>query len=351
MRATRINELDVLRFLAALAVVFFHYTFRGYAADDLSVMPYAWLAPFSKYGYLGVDLFFMISGFVILMSAAGGSLRDFAVSRVVRLYPAFWACCTITAALTMAIGGARFHVAPGQYLVNLTMVSEFVGVPSIDGSYWSLFVELKFYALVALVLLAGKIDQALPLMVCWLAAAITLEVFPSYTVAYFLVADYAAYFIAGAICFLIWSHGVSRSNTSILALCWCLALWQSLQRAAITANSLHTQLDPLVVAAVVTGCFTIMLLVALRRTGAWGRSSSVLAGALTYPLYLLHQQIGFMLVNLAYPRVNPHIVLWVTLLLVLGMAYAVHALVEKRCAPLLRQALRRRTDAVQEQAS
>jgi peptidoglycan/LPS O-acetylase OafA/YrhL len=347
MRGARINELDLLRFLAALAVVFFHYTFRGYAADGLSMMPYPWLAPLSKYGYLGVDLFFIISGFVILMTAAGGSLRGFVVSRVVRLYPAFWACCTITAALTVAMGGAHFHASLGQYLVNMTMFSEFARVPSIDGSYWSLFVELKFYALVAAVLLAGRIHQVLGLMVCWLLASIVLEIVPSYTASYFLVADYSAYFIAGATCFLIWSQGVSRSKTAILAVCWCLAILQALHRAAATGASLHARLDPFVVAAVITSFFAIIVLVSLRRTGAWGRNRCVLAGALTYPLYLLHQNIGFMIFNAAYPRINPHILLWGTLLMVLGMAFAVHELVEQRCAPRLKNALSRRIGAVQ----
>ena len=75
MQTRRVNEIDLLRFVAALAVVFFHYAFRGYAADDRSIMPYPLLAPIAKYGYLGVELFFLISGFVILMTASRGSLR------------------------------------------------------------------------------------------------------------------------------------------------------------------------------------------------------------------------------------------------------------------------------------
>lgn len=350
MRGARVNELDLLRFLAALSVVFFHYTFRGYAADGLSVMPYPLLAPFAKYGYLGVDLFFIISGFVILMTAANGSLQGFIVSRVVRLYPAFWACCTITAALTLAMGGGRFHASLGQYLVNMTMLSEFAGVPSIDGSYWSLFVELKFYVLVAIVLLAGRIHRAPALMAGWLLVSVFLEIAPSYTASYFLVADYSAYFIAGATCFRIWSKGNSRSKMAMLGLCWCLAIWQSFHRAAATAKNLHTELDPFVVAAIVTGFFAIILLVSLRRTGAWGRSKCVLAGALTYPLYLLHQNVGFMLFNAAYPRINPHIVLWGTLLIVLGMAFAVHAWVENRFALRLKNALTRRLSALRRRA-
>ena len=91
MSKTRVNEIDLLRFFAALAVAFYHYAFRGYAANNLSIMPYPLLEPIAKYGFLGVELFFMISGFVILMTAASGSLKGFIVSRIVRLYPAVWA--------------------------------------------------------------------------------------------------------------------------------------------------------------------------------------------------------------------------------------------------------------------
>lgn len=54
MQSKRVNEIDLLRFLAALVVVFFHYSFRGTAADDRTIMAYPLLAPVAKYGYLGV---------------------------------------------------------------------------------------------------------------------------------------------------------------------------------------------------------------------------------------------------------------------------------------------------------
>lgn len=131
---SRVNEIDLLRFLAALSVVFFHYSFRGYAADGLSRMPYPFLAPFTKYGYLGVELFFMISGFVILMTVASGSLRTFIISRFTRLYPAFLACCTITFIVTILIGAPKFSASLRQYIINMTMLGKFVGIPSIDGN-------------------------------------------------------------------------------------------------------------------------------------------------------------------------------------------------------------------------
>jgi len=121
----------------------------------------------------------MISGFVILMTAANGSFLGFAVSRVVRLYPAFWVCCTITFLFTVFLGGERYSATLGQYLVNMTMLSDFLGVEPIDGVYWSLFVEIRFYILVALVLIIGRIHQVQALLVVWLLASAALEFFLS----------------------------------------------------------------------------------------------------------------------------------------------------------------------------
>ncbi|MFD6812242.1 acyltransferase family protein, partial [Streptomyces anthocyanicus] len=87
----RLYVLDGLRLGAALMVVAFHYTALGAEAWDRpawTVFPE--VSRFTSYGYLGVQLFFVISGFVICMSAWGRPLKAFFVSRVIRLYPAYW---------------------------------------------------------------------------------------------------------------------------------------------------------------------------------------------------------------------------------------------------------------------
>ena len=337
----RVNEIDLLRLIAALAVVFFHYAFRGYAADGMSVMPYPWLAPAAKYGFLGVQLFFMISGFVILMTAANGNLKSFAVSRVVRLYPAFWACCSLTFVMILLIGAPPFGATLKQYLLNMTMLSGFVGVPSIDGVYWSLFIEMKFYALVALVLLLGKIDRAEWFLLGWLLLSFVLEAWPNARLRYWLIIDYSAYFIAGAFCYLIWSKGVSMLRLLVLLLCWVLAGWQTVKGLGDFTRHFNQEISPLLTMLIVSLCFAVMLLVALRKTGAIGLRRWQLAGALTYPLYLLHQNIGFMLFNRAYPAINPHLLLWGTVALMLLLAYGVNRLVERPLAPRMKATLSR----------
>jgi peptidoglycan/LPS O-acetylase OafA/YrhL len=281
------------------------------------------------------------------MTAGGGGLRRFVISRMVRLYPAFWACCTITFLVILAIGGSRFSASTSQYLVNLTMLSEFVGVDSIDGAYWSLFVELRFYALVAVVLAIGRIHQAQGFLVFWLAASIALEIVPNGKLRFILLADYSAYFIAGATCYLIWSKGMSWTRAGLIVLAWALAVVQAVKALPGFESQYATPISGYVVGAIITAFFVAMLLVALKRTGFWGRNRWMLAGVLTYPLYLLHQNIGFMIFNVGYPAVNPHVLLWGTFAGMLAAAYAVHALVEKRVSRPMKNGMNKALDAMQ----
>jgi peptidoglycan/LPS O-acetylase OafA/YrhL len=345
-KSLRISEIDLLRFLAAMAVVLFHYAFRGYAADDLSVMNYPLLAPLAKYGYLGVDLFFMISGFVILMTAENASLKHFLISRVVRLYPAFWACCTITFLTILAIGGDRFTASWHQYLVNMFMLGGRFDLDAIDGSYWSLGVEVRFYLLVVIMLLLGKIHRVQPMLFVWVIGTVLVDLFPSIRMHGFLVIDYSGFFVAGAAFFLIWLHGLSAWRVALVLASWGLSLYQVLSVLPEFEDHYGTSMSRVVVAGIVSAFFVILLLVALRRTGAWGRRKWLWFGALSYPLYLIHQGVGFMIFNIAYPTINRHVLFWGTILVCVGIAYAVHVGVERRLAPVLKRSLIRSADAL-----
>lgn len=346
MKTERVNEIDLLRFVAALMVVFYHYAFRGHAADGFSPMPYPLLAPLAVYGYLGVMLFFIISGFVILMTASRGSLRRFVVSRVVRLYPAFWFCCTATFVGILTLGAPRFTATFRQYLVNMTLLSELARVEPIDGVYWSLFVEIRFYVLVALLLMVRRIHQMQAFLVFWLLASVALVEHPVGKLGYVLITDWSAYFIGGAAMYLVWSQGMTWLRGGLIAGSWVLAVSQAVAQVPHLQQRYHMGVEAVPIAVIVTSFFAVMLLVALRWTGSFGRRQWLTVGALTYPLYLLHQVLGYQVFRHLYPRVNAHVLLWGTIAAMLALAWTVHVQVERRCAGPMKAVLNRWLDAV-----
>ena len=335
----RVSELDLLRFAAAMMVVFFHYAFRGYAADNLSPVAYPELASLAQYGYLGVQLFFMISGFVILMTASSGDLRKFVISRATRLFPAFWFACTLTFLVILMFGEPQFSATLKQYLINLTMLAEFVDVPLIDGVYWTLTIELKFYAMIALVLALGRINSIEKILMVWLAATLVLDVIPSSRLSGAIIAGQAQFFVAGAVCFLIYHHGASLPRVLTLVACWAIAVYRELAGLHWFLQTYHSQLNPIVVATLISLFFAIMTLVAFRRTGFVGRRNWIAMGALTYPLYLIHQNIGFIIFQRTNGQVNRYLLLLMIIVAMLMLAFFVHAFVEKKLARVLKRLL------------
>lgn len=139
----RFEELDSLRGFAALSVVFFHFTMGRESAD--------WGF---RLGTAGVDLFFMISGFVILLSLEHiKKTGHFVINRISRLYPTYWASVTLTFAVIVlySLYNMDFSkVSIIQYLGNLTMFQYYLGIQNIDGPYWTLIIEMLFYIFMAI---------------------------------------------------------------------------------------------------------------------------------------------------------------------------------------------------------
>ncbi|MDF9815190.1 peptidoglycan/LPS O-acetylase OafA/YrhL [Streptomyces sp. SPB162] len=102
-RRGRLRALDGLRLVAALMVCFYHYAGRGGDAwkawGQTPALVFPELSKVAVYGPLGVQIFFVISGFVICMSGWGRTLKSFAVSRATRLYPAYWAAVLLVTAV------------------------------------------------------------------------------------------------------------------------------------------------------------------------------------------------------------------------------------------------------------
>jgi peptidoglycan/LPS O-acetylase OafA/YrhL len=352
----RYYEIDLLRFIAALAVVFFHYTYRGYHGNHLSPVEYPALGEVFKYGYLGVQLFFMISGYVVLLSAQGKTLGQFFTSRVMRLYPAYWVACTLCFVVVRLFGPA-VHT-PGwsvfldasikSYLYSMSMLQSFFGVRDLDGVYWTLGVEISFYFLVALLIAFRWMKHLLLVLSVWLAyCALASTVLSDNAFSVLLFPQHAPFFIAGMVFYLLQTRQAAPWRLYVLLTAsYVLSLKCAFVTAAANTASYQQVFSPLVAVTILTCCFGLFLLIIYRKINLGHAKWLGWAGALTYPLYLLHHNIGFVLYQHLGGRVEKYTLLMGIVLLMLVAAYALHQLVEKRFSKPLGQLVARQLTAL-----
>ncbi|MDK2122902.1 acyltransferase family protein [Parachitinimonas caeni] len=323
-RLTRLYELDLLRLLAAAAVLLFHYGFRGYIADDLCRMPTPTLGLVARYGYLGVELFFLISGFVILLSAEGRNATEFVKARALRLFPALWLACSLTAATAWLLSDARFTPTLGDYFANMALLAGFIGRPLVDGSYWSLYVEIVFYAAIAAAIALRQLGQIELWLILWLALACLIDLFPFGNAGFKALFNYAPYFVGGCVAYRRYSLGTSPLRQGLFVASWVLASAHALRDAAYLSERYAVRFEPLVVTSLIAVFFGGFWLLARHRTTAWRQPRWAIWGALTYPLYLIHQHIGYMLFNRLYPAWPSWLLVSSCSALVLALAWLIH---------------------------
>jgi peptidoglycan/LPS O-acetylase OafA/YrhL len=340
---TRLHALDGLRLLCALAVAGYHYAcswrIDGFSPPE-QLLPYA--SHVLIYGFLGVEVFFLISGFVIGMSAFDRTPRQFAAARIARLYPAFWACVLITAAvvtvLPVTTGVPVSGVPTGrQILVNLTMLAEPAGMPLVDTVYWTLWIELRFYLMFALLVAWGLTYRRVAgFATGWLILAQAAPLLPEWTEPV-IMPGFAPYFAVGVALCLMRRFGPTVWLWALVIGGWLLMLPRLLERTAGLNPGFPVPAAPSLV--VVTLTIVALTLIALGRTDRWNVPSLAVAGALTYPFYLLHQRIGYSLIRTGHERTE--LPVWLLLsaavAIVLAAAWLVHRLVERPLAPRLRR--------------
>ncbi len=314
----RIPGLDVLRGLAAAAVVAFHFTTRFGIVFGHPVAP-RFLVPWGQHG---VEVFFVVSGFAIGLSLESTSTAyDFLVSRALRLYPTFWAALAVTFAVVGVFGLPDRAVSPLDALLNLTMIPASLGAHAVDAVYWTLERELRFYGFVLLILALGLRRYAVHALL--LAVAVQTVDAVSHRVPH-LVADllnvhWAHLFACGAL--LARSRRAPSWKTAgLLALC--------------IASSRLVGKVPFAYGAVAVA---LVWLATRPFIGARARPL-IFLGKISYPLYLVHQYVGYVVMRVLYAHgAPPSVAILSACAVALALATALHVLVEEPCLALLRR--------------
>ncbi|MBC7981702.1 acyltransferase [Candidatus Parcubacteria bacterium] len=331
----KIGSINTLRFIAAAFVVFYHYAFAFYYRD-LSYVDLPFFRYIFQYGYLGVDLFFIISGFVISLSAENRNAYNFFKSRVGRLYPVFWISAIITT-LFILFGGHLIYseMSWSRFLTNMTMIPSFFNADPLDGTYWTLLLEMKFYFIILLLILFKQFKRiekfAIPLAVIMLAVSVFR---PD------LAADsqwiWVPNFIAGVLFYKIYKEGLT--NTRIFALCTTLisSLVFALKRIPYLSEGYGIAFKPSVISLYILFFYLIFLLISLNKFKIPNNRFVNILGLLTYPVYLLHHQIGKILFTYADIQNIPLYVSFTCMILFIGvLSFAVHHIFESRGRKIL----------------
>lgn len=330
--------LDLVRFGSAVLVMLLHlgwlpwvssglmdWTQADGAADPLDPL---------RAGFVGVQIFFVLSGLVIANSLSGGSTPGtFLRSRILRLVPGAFVCASISALVALAAREAPFAEIAVAWFASAT-VWPFGGW--IEPVYWTLAIEIIFYGLIWLWLLSG---QRVPLIVIILALqilstifllswAVDSEFFDRGTSRRFLL-RHGCFFAAGMLMWM-WAGPLRNRFTAtalLLALAACFI--QILLRTGESAGWREPYLLvlPLLLFAVAIGA----IFWALR----WSGESRLLRmlGLATYPLYLVHMPVGGIAVRFAVANGWAY---WPSLILALTVSIAAALVISSLLEPRVR---------------
>lgn len=327
----RYPALDALRGVAVLMVVYDHlFAVAGERNAGGAFPPVPWIREWvstplgiiQDFGWFGVCLFFLISGFVITHSARRENVRTFAVRRIFRILPPLALAVVLVAISDQLLGPQRPWL---DYLYGVTLAGYFT-VPQIVvlGVAWTLVIEVIFYVLMAFVspLLKGT-KAAFGLAVATVLPWLVIVFARNFGDSFFLFAASVAYLpvlLIGSAIYLAKTRIVGALPAGLLIAANCGVFMLGLR-------SIHTAFLPLNNSYLLSAVYAAaVFLLCLDRTAPRWLS---FIGDISYSLYLLHGTIGFLVVQVAVQgglgRASPIIAAIVSI----GASYAMYRCVER----------------------
>ncbi|MDG4890233.1 acyltransferase [Mesorhizobium sp. M1A.F.Ca.IN.022.07.1.1] len=314
---TTFGGVDILRFFAAVMVMFYHYGFwvwafpDGVSARSTGGIPAHPEMAFVGSGWVGVQVFFVISGFVIAFSAENSTPLKFFEARVRRLAPAVWVCAPISAIVLLMVGLSW----PTDAVVRLARTALFVPFePWVDSIYWTLGIEIAFYAIVWTLLRFGRFDlmEAVAVIIGLLSTLFWCLYFAfgwtDLAEARWLqltLVHHGAFFAVGVLIWLMRFKAVTAARLCFSALFLAggaLQIVSSVDVHSIKVEAAMPYAPPIIIflAAVALMAWSLRLNLSW---GGWRR-----IGLMTYPLYLIHDVVGAALLGVLIRAGVPYLV-------------------------------------------
>lgn len=322
--ARRNIYIDLFRSISVFLVVLFHYTYR-YTTLFPDERNWGLVFPHGSYAVLS---FFLLSGYFAVNNYEKMNAMEYGIKRFFRLFPSYWFSIIIVFPLTTLFLPSR-AVGIRDFLLNFTMCQTLFGAEHVDGAYWTLLCELFFYIVIFLLCLIHK-KRALPyVIITYSLSLVFLNIIPSSGTIIVLrkINDmlYLYCFMVGAIISLIEQKYVkSKVIVNLLIGSAVLLLLQQ-----FISHDVLSGLYMMISTAVLVLCII-----------TWKRKPIIMGNPITkiirfiasvsYPVYLIHQNIGYMIMQYEESLgCKSEFIIVLPVLCVFVLAWIVHCLVER----------------------
>jgi peptidoglycan/LPS O-acetylase OafA/YrhL len=329
----RVETIDVFRGLAILIVVLFHFTAR-LPPQALNIETGA--PPPVFFGWVGVYFFFIVSGYCILMTLERSpTVGVFLARRFSRIYPAFAAAVLLLFAFGMvfhipSIPEAKFHVTP-LGLLDVTMDLVFVGEIGewVNGSFWSIAVEIKFYILIALLAAVFKDSLrftrvfsllALVMAPVWMLSTVVSSddaITPQSMLKFLAIAPFLSFFAIGLLGRQVQSGAMRLGGLFAASLALSiLVVWIEAGPLGEPNGMFYADVCALVYLAL-AGLFLAFILGWSVPKVPFVSAALAQVGLLSFSWYLIHETMGVSFLS----TLNMHLPAWLSLVIVVASTF------------------------------
>lgn len=323
--------LDYIRGISTLMVILYHYTTRYESLFPRKEM-FGITFPHGSYAVL---VFFLLSGYFAIRNIEQTTLVKYMIKRFLKLFPVYWVAILITMPLVATFLPSR-SVSIKDMLLNFTMLQTILGAENVDGAYWTLFSELVFYIFIFLVLILKKQKNIDKFIFFYVLIQVILLVIPDTSMIIlakkFNTLIYGHCFMAGASIAYLEKYD-NKQCVSIIEKIKAILVFFSLIFFIGEQFLLHDWQSGIFF--VISTAVVVLAIFYHNRIGNMSNGISFLKpfsfiATISYPLYLLHQNIGYIIIRTldSYGLSNEYFLI-IPIGMVIVLAYSLHKFIEK----------------------
>lgn len=308
---SRNQQVDGLRGITVLMIVFYHLICR-YSELYLDKSIYF----LNQWGKFGVSIFLLISSYYSVSSRGN---KYSILKKILRLWPTYFASIT----LTMVI--LRFLQLPGRtcgvsdYLLNCLFLNGFIGIPYVDGAHWYITTLISIIIINGFFNAFNISDKEFPYLIWMILAFLMTKIVKCLVIAQVLGGSYV---------------GIACMGASIRNFDKNTKSWKAMLFLALIYSCIMLGIKYVIILIFVTP----IIIAAIKEKMEFLESKTLnMIGAISYPLYLIHQNVGMAIeynMMVTFGKYSLWYVI-IAIVLVIALAIVLYTMVEKPSQKIL----------------